>query len=122
MSAIKYSIVIPCYTSASVLEELTLRIVKIMERYGAFEVIFVNDQSPDIKTWETIEKLAGIHSFVRGIDLLYNVGQFRATLCGLENAQGEFVITMDDDLQHPPEEIPKLIETMKQNPSMDCII
>lgn len=122
MSTIKYSIVIPCYASASGLKELVCRIAKVMAQYVSFEVILVNDQSPDSETWGVIERLAGEYGFVRGINLLYNVGQFRATLCGLENAHGEFVITMDDDFQHPPEELPKLIEAMKQNPAMDCIM
>lgn len=122
MNQIEYSIVIPCYSSGEWLEELVERIAKIMTDLGSFELILVNDRSPDAKTWEEIEKLARKHEFIRGIDLVYNVGQFRATLCGLEYAQGMFIITMDDDMQHPPEEIPKLVQTMKENPSMDCIM
>jgi undecaprenyl-phosphate 4-deoxy-4-formamido-L-arabinose transferase len=60
-----------------------------------------------------IASLAARHDWVRGIDLFFNSGQFRATLCGLAEVQGEFVITMDDDLQHPPEEIPKLLAKME---------
>ena len=93
-----------------------------MSNIGSFELILVNDKSPDKRTWEGIEKLAHKYDFVRGIDLLYNVGQFRATLCGLEHARGLFVITMDDDLQNPPEEIPKLVEAMRESPTMDCIM
>ncbi len=122
MSQIEYSIVIPCYSSGEWLEELAERIAAVMVTIGSFELILVNDKSPDEKTWEEIEKLARKYEFIRGIDLLYNVGQFRATLCGLEHAQGMFIITMDDDLQNPPEEIPKLVQAMKENPSMDCIM
>ncbi|MCP4265675.1 MAG: glycosyltransferase [Candidatus Brocadiaceae bacterium] len=104
------------------MEDLVSRIQKAMVPYGPFELVFVNDRSPDFKTWSAIEQLAKENHFVRGIDLLYNVGQFRATLCGLEHARGRFIITMDDDLQHPPEEIPKLIDAMNQNASMDCIM
>src|SRR5262249_51435602 len=58
---------------------------------------------------------------VRGIDLLFNAGQFRATICGLEQAQGPFLITMDDDGQHPPEEIPVLIHALRGRPDLDCV-
>lgn len=122
MSQIEYSIVIPCYSSGEWLEELAERIAAVMVSIGSFELILVNDKSPDEKTWEEIEKLGRKYEFIRGIDLLYNVGQFRATLCGLEHALGTFIITMDDDLQNPPEEIPKLVQAMKENPSMDCIM
>jgi len=54
--------------------------------------------------------------------MLYNVGQFGAIVCGLEQAVGEFIITMDDDLQHPPEEVPKLIEAIHNNPDMVCVM
>jgi polyisoprenyl-phosphate glycosyltransferase len=122
MSELNYSIVVPCHASGSWLEELVQRTALVMNEYQPFELILVNDKSPDSKTWAEIERLAEKNDFVRGIDLLYNVGQFRTTLCGLENARGQYVITMDDDLQHPPEELPKLIEAMKRYPEMDCIM
>lgn len=122
MSEVIYSIVVPCYGSGDWLEELVLRIKKTMENYQPFELILVNDRSPDQKTWNKINQLAQEHAFVTGIDLLYNVGQFKAILCGFEQAKGKFILTMDDDLQHPPEEIPKLIEAIDQNPLMDCIM
>ena len=122
MSPIKYSIVVPCYKSGEWLEELVQRVGKVMECNRPFELILVNDKSPDQITWAEIERLAQEFNFVRGIDLLYNVGQFKAILCGIEQAKGEFVLTMDDDLQHPPEELPKLIEAMEKNPGMDCIM
>ena len=122
MSTINYSIVVPCYASGGWLTELVERTGAVMEADQSFELILVNDKSPDHETWPVIEQLAQKYSFVRGINLLYNVGQFRATLCGLEHAAGRYVITMDDDLQHPPEELPKLIEAIQQNPDMDCIM
>ncbi|MBM9520042.1 glycosyltransferase [Desulforhopalus vacuolatus] len=122
MNTINYSIVIPCYASGLWLPELVQRIAEVMKSYGIFEVIFVNDRSPDKRTWDTIVQLSEKYDFVQGIDLLYNIGQFRATLCGLEHAQGRYVITMDDDLQHPPEELPKLIKAMDSSPDMDCIM
>lgn len=122
MSEVLYSIVIPCYCSAAWLPELVDRIDEVMREYGRFEIILVNDRSPDNKTWATIVELAGAHDFIRGLDLLYNVGQFRATLCGLEHAGADFVLTMDDDFQHPPEELPKLIRALQENPGVDCVM
>jgi glycosyltransferase involved in cell wall biosynthesis len=104
------------------LPELVERVGLVMKGVGeSFELILVNDCSPDEVTWPAIEKLAAEFEWVRGIDLFFNAGQFRATLCGLSEAKGDFVITMDDDLQHPPEEIPKLIDAIKDNPKLDCV-
>jgi polyisoprenyl-phosphate glycosyltransferase len=119
----KYSIVIPVYNSGKWIPELVERIRKTMEESGeSFELLLVNDSSPDQITWLKIVEVASKYDWVRGFDLLYNVGQFRAILCGMDLAKGEYIITMDDDLQHPPEEIPKLMEKMEQNPEMECII
>jgi len=119
---IDYSIVVPCYSSGDWLAELVSRIQAVMEGNGSFEIILVNDRSPDGKTWEAIMELAAKHESVMGIDLLYNVGQFKATLCGLDHARGNFIMTMDDDLQHPPEELTKLISAMHENPGVDCVM
>jgi glycosyltransferase involved in cell wall biosynthesis len=117
-----YSIVIPCYRSGKWLDDLIKRIDAVMGSLGEpFELILVNDASPD-DTWDVIERNAKSHHFVRGFDLLYNTGQFRATICGFEHVRGQFVITMDDDLQHPPEEIPKLINAVLETPNLDCVI
>ncbi|MEZ6045045.1 MAG: glycosyltransferase [Planctomycetaceae bacterium] len=117
-----YSVVIPCYRSHAWLPELVNRLENVFRELGqSFEIILVNDASPD-QTWATICKLADEKEFVKGIELLFNTGQFRATVCGLEHAQGEFVLTMDDDLQHIPEEIPKLIEKMNSSDQYDCVM
>ena len=117
-----FSIVVPVYKSGPWLPELVERIEKVMRPMAEpFELILVNDASPDDVTWPTIEKLAAQHPWVRGVDLFFNNGQFRATLCGLAEARGEYVITMDDDLQHPPEEIPKLAEAIRAQPRLDCV-
>jgi len=120
----KYSIVIPVYGSGKWLDELVERIGRVMCEMGnPFEIILVNDASPDHVTWPAIVSSAKRHVWVQGIDLLYNVGQFRASLCGMEQIHdGDYVITMDDDLQHLPEEIPKLIRAMEEHPHMQCII
>jgi len=79
-----------------------------------FEVLLVDDGSPDT-TWETIERLhAADPEHITAIRLMRNFGQHNALMCGLRHARGDYIITMDDDGQHPPEEIPKLIEAIRQ--------
>jgi len=123
MSDIAYSIVIPVYGSGAWLDELVERIGAAMQPLdGDFELILVNDASPDATTWPAIERNAAQHPWVRGFDLVFNVGQSRTLLCGMDQCRGRYVITMDDDLQHPPEELPTLVDAMRQQPEMDCII
>lgn len=116
------SVVIPCYCSGAWLDELVQRIRDALEPLPyRYEILLVNDASPD-NTWESIQKLATSHSGVRGIDLQYNVGQYRATLCGIEHARGRWIITMDDDFQHPPEHLPDLVRSAEEHPEWDCIM
>lgn len=108
------SIVIPAYKSQATLNELIERLDKVLpQSFDQYEVIIVNDGSPDL-TWSTIEELASKNEWVRGINLMRNYGQHNATLCGIMQAKYEIIITMDDDLQHPPEEIPHLIEKLNE--------
>ena len=79
----------------------------------AYELVLVNDGSPD-QSWQVISELAGTHSWVRGIDLMRNYGQHNATLCGVREARFEVIVIMDDDLQNPPREIPKLLEKLEE--------
>jgi glycosyltransferase involved in cell wall biosynthesis len=120
--ACRYSVVVPCYRSADSLPALIPAVVKELGQTGAsFEVILVNDASLDT-TWDVIVQLARQHAPVRGIDLFVNVGQFRSTLCGLSQARGEYIITMDDDGQHPATQIRKLIDAIERQPELDCVI
>ena len=120
---VAFSVVIPAYRSAGTLPELIPRLEAVMSRLGEpFEIVIVHDCSPDNETWPMIVSLAQTRPHLRGINLLYNVGQFRALLCGFEHARGRYIITMDDDLQHPPEEIPKLVETIRSRPGLDCVM
>lgn len=117
-----YSIVIPCYCSGPWLTELVDRIDVVMRaRNEPFEIVLVNDASPD-NTWDVIREVARRYPCVRGIDLQFNTGQHRATLCGLEHTCGDLIILMDDDMQHLPEELPKLIDTMVELPDTDCVM
>ena len=78
-----------------------------------WEVILVNDASRD-ESWSVIRGLTAEDSRLRGIDLMRNYGQHNALLCGIREAQGDVIVTMDDDLQHPPEEIPKLLDRLQE--------
>src|SRR5206468_4081966 len=109
------SVVIPVYRSAPMLEELVGRLFRILDRTGMrYEVIFVEDGSPD-DSWRVLEDIRRRHpDRVMAIQLMRNYGQHNALMCGFRHARGEYIITMDDDLQNPPEEIPKLIAAIKQ--------
>ncbi len=116
------SIVIPCYRSGPWLEELVDAIQRVLDPLRVqYELILVNDASPDA-TWDVIRKLVHEGRPVRAIDLQYNVGQYRATLCGVEHAQGRWVITMDDDFQHPPDQLPVLLDAAEKHPHYDCMM
>jgi glycosyltransferase involved in cell wall biosynthesis len=103
------SIVVPVYDSpaAGLLAERIDEVFR--ERGGAYEIIFVDDGSPDARIWPGLETLARQSENVRAIQLSRNFGQQAATLCGLREARGQLVITLDDDLQHDPRDIPLLL-------------
>ena len=107
----KYSIIIPVYNTVSPLYELVSSIKGVFKTIDKqYEIIMVEDCSPNENTWKTLESIASENPEVIAIQLSRNFGQQPATLCGLAEASGDFMITMDDDLQHNPEDIPKLIE------------
>ena len=111
--AVAVSIVVPVYRSEAILPHLAAKVQEAMAGSAlSYELILVNDVSPDA-SWEVIKRLAGEYPFVRGICLSKNVGQHNATMAGLCNVRGETVIVMDDDLQHPPEAIIKLAESIR---------
>ena len=105
MNKYKYSIVIPCYCSSKSIEELVGLIEKEMTG-ESFQIIMVNDSSPDRgATSRAILRVTAQYGNTVGIDLAKNVGQHNAVMCGLNYAAGEYVISMDDDLQIRPEQI-----------------
>lgn len=104
------SIVIPVYRSAATLAELMQRLDQVLSSMGGdHEVICVEDRSPD-DTWSVLEGLTGQYEWLRAVRLRRNSGQHNALLCGFAHAHGDIVVTMDDDLQNPPEEIPTLVD------------
>jgi polyisoprenyl-phosphate glycosyltransferase len=118
----EYSIVIPVFNSHKTLLELCNRLQKVMDSLKKpYEIILVDDASRD-DSWAVLESLYKQYNAVKIIQLMRNVGQFRAIMCGLNHACGKYIITMDDDLQNPPEEIPKLIKIILENDGIDCVI
>lgn len=106
----KYSIIIPVYKSRDYISNTVNSVVEVLKSNNVFfEIILVNDGSYD-GTWNVIKSLAQESEYVTSINLLKNYGQHSAVMCGFSYASGDFIITMDDDLQHPPEEILKLID------------
>ena len=106
------SVVVPVYNSAAILPELVKRLEPILRSLERpFELILVNDGSRD-GSWQVIQQLAASHSWVRGICMMRNYGQHNALLAGIRAATYDKLMTMDDDLQHPPEELPKLLAAL----------
>jgi glycosyltransferase involved in cell wall biosynthesis len=103
------SIVIPVYRSQKILPKLYARLTESLQTIGLpYEIIFVEDCGGD-DSWTTIKELAAADSRVRGLKLRRNFGQHNAILCGIRNARHDVIVTMDDDLQHPPDQIGLLI-------------
>lgn len=111
--AVELSVVVPVYRSADTLAELVRRLLVILEATGrTFEIILVEDGGED-KSWKVLEGLRSSHPReIVAVQLMRNFGQHNALMCGLRLSRGEIVITLDDDLQNPPEEIPKLLHAL----------
>jgi glycosyltransferase involved in cell wall biosynthesis len=116
LNKVEYSVVVPVYNSEASLAELFDRIEKVMlDMDRSFECIFVDDGSRD-GSWKALRQIKEAHpDKVTAIRLSKNFGQHSASFCGFNYAKGDFIITIDDDLQCPPEEIPKMIRTMEEN-------
>jgi len=113
MREINCSVVIPVYKGVATLPELMKRLDAVLNTFAShYEAILVNDGSPDA-SWQTIQELAARYPWVIGINLMRNYGQHNATLCGVRNASYEIIVTMDDDLQHRPEDLPVLFEKLE---------
>ena len=103
------SIVIPVYNSEGVVGDTIDRTAKVCEQADIdYELILVNDGSPD-GSWDVISERAARNDRVVAVDLLKNYGQHTAVFAGLKLSKGRYVITLDDDLQNPPEEIVPLL-------------
>jgi glycosyltransferase involved in cell wall biosynthesis len=111
---IDYSIVIPVFNSEKTLPDLYKRLTEQFDRISQnYEIIYVDDCSID-GSWNVLQELKKKDNRVKIIHFIRNFGQHNATLCGFNYSQGDFLITLDDDLQHPPEEIPQLIAKINE--------
>lgn len=108
------SVVVPVFNSERSLPELVRRLAEVLPRCTrTCEVLLVNDGSRD-GSWPAVQQLMTEYSWVHGINLMRNYGQHNALLAGIRAAKYDVIVTMDDDLQHPPEEVPLLLQTLGQ--------
>jgi undecaprenyl-phosphate 4-deoxy-4-formamido-L-arabinose transferase len=108
------SVVIPCYRSAATLPTLVARLTHVLNRATpTYEILLVVDG--DAATWATARELVSTHPAVRAIRLARNYGQQAALVAGVRAARYDITVTMDDDLQHPPEEIPNLLAALRED-------
>ncbi|MEQ8765650.1 MAG: glycosyltransferase [Planctomycetota bacterium] len=108
------SVVVPVYNEEANIEELVRRIRSALEaRVGRFEIVLVDDGSRD-RSLELMHRLADRYGEIVAVELQRNFGQHAAILAGLEHCRGDVVVTLDADLQNPPEEIPKLLDKVAE--------
>jgi undecaprenyl-phosphate 4-deoxy-4-formamido-L-arabinose transferase len=108
------SIVVPVFNGASTIRALICDLDKVLPTLTEqYEAILVEDGSRD-NSWEVICELIQAHAWIRGIRLMRNFGQHNALLCGIRAVRHDIIVTMDDDLQHPPAEIPHLLAKLAE--------
>jgi undecaprenyl-phosphate 4-deoxy-4-formamido-L-arabinose transferase len=108
------SIVVPVYNGALTAGALVTELTRVLPALTpAYEIILVNDGSRD-NSWGVLTQLAQDHAHVKSLNLMRNYGQHNALLCGIRAARNAVIVTMDDDLQHPPEEIAKLLARLQE--------
>jgi undecaprenyl-phosphate 4-deoxy-4-formamido-L-arabinose transferase len=119
LGSLSVSVVVPVYNAEATLEELVRRLEPVLQGVASeYEILLVNDASRD-RSWPAIRELSARIPRIRGIDLMRNFGQHNALLCGIRNARYSVIVTLDDDLQNPPEEIPKLL--MRLSDDVDVV-
>lgn len=108
------SVIVPCYNSELSLPLLVERLKKVLDGLETlYELILVNDGSGD-GTWSVIKSLVSTHKWIRGVNLMRNYGQHNALLVGIRLAKYDVAVTIDDDLQNPPEEIPSILDKLAE--------
>jgi glycosyltransferase involved in cell wall biosynthesis len=107
------SVIVPVYNSEGSLKALVERLENVLSKMAEYELILVNDGSGD-RSWEVVRELTTRYSWITGINLMKNYGQHNALLCGIRLARYPVIVTIDDDLQHPPEEISKLLAKLEE--------
>jgi glycosyltransferase involved in cell wall biosynthesis len=112
--AVGISVIVPVYNSQETLVALLERLVPVIESIATpSEVILVNDGSRD-GSWKVIEALRSRFPYVIGFDMMRNYGQHNALLCGIRAARFDKIVTLDDDLQNPPEEVPRMLAKLEE--------
>jgi glycosyltransferase involved in cell wall biosynthesis len=110
----KYSIVVPFHNEEESVTVLYARLKQVMEQVGdSFELVLVDDGSND-RTYKLLEEIAAVDSRVLVVKLRRNFGQTSALAAGFDHASGEFILAMDGDLQHDPNEIPGFLEKLDE--------
>ena len=112
-----YSVIIPCYKSSHTIREVVELTAAKLEELGRtpFEFVLVDDCSPDDgETISTLKTLADEHDYVKVVELAKNSGQHNAVMAGLNYAEGDVLIAMDDDMQTHPSQLPKLFDAFDQ--------
>ena len=118
--ALRYSAVIPVFNSAPIVAATIAQTRQFFESSDlSYEIIAVDDGSRD-GSWEVLRDAARSSGTVTAIRLASNRGQHTATLCGMASASGASIVTLDDDLQHPPAEIARLIEKAAEGHDLVC--
>jgi len=116
----EFSIIIPVFNSESCLQETVNLVINALEKLNKdYEIILIDDGSKD-SSWQIIKQLKNVNSSIIGIKLNKNYGQHNALLCGLNICSGNYIITMDDDLEQNPEDISKLY-TQLVNTNADLV-
>lgn len=117
MDKIMYSVIVPCYNTQEIfdteLEEIRKAFTEVMHT-DSFEVVMVNDCSPDPKTLPFLKSMQEKYPFVTLVDLVKNTGQANAQIAAMHFTSGEYVISMDDDMQTHPKNIPILINKIEE--------
>jgi len=117
-----YSVIVPVYNAEATLEELVRRVGAAFRELGrTHEIVLVDDASRD-GSWALIQRLRAEGAALRAFQFGRNHGQHFALKCGLDHCAGRYAITMDDDLQHPPEEIGKLVKAIEADDAVDVVI
>lgn len=109
---IDISLVIPVYNEEESLPELEEAISNALSDLYTYEIIFVDDGSSD-NSWSVIKELSASRAFIHGISFHHNYGKSVALQAGFEKAQGDYVVTLDSDLQDDPNEIPEMIQMLE---------
>jgi glycosyltransferase involved in cell wall biosynthesis len=108
------SVVIPVYNGALSLRQLTTALLAALPGVAEhYEIIFVEDDGKD-NSWDVLREIVAEFPCVRAFKHMRNYGQHNALLYGIRQAKYEIIVTMDDDLQHPPEELPKLLDKLQE--------